>query len=77
VGQGKTAEAGPLLRSGYKGLAKHRDAIPPVFRPWVAEALDWLIAWGEAAGKADEVKAWKAERAKWPINPPKPGTEKR
>jgi hypothetical protein len=51
--------------------------IPPVFQPWVAEALDRLIAWGEATDRADEVKAWKAERAKWPTNPQKPGTEKR
>ncbi len=72
LGQGKTAEAGPLLRSGYEGLAKHRDAIPPVFQPWVAEALDRLIAWAEAAGKADEVKAWKAERAKLATGGPKP-----
>jgi hypothetical protein len=43
----------------------------------VAEALDRLIDWSEAAGKADEVKAWKAERAKWPTNSPKPATEKR
>jgi hypothetical protein len=76
LGQGKTAEAGPLLRSGYEGLARRSDAIPADFRPRVAEALDRLIAWGEVAGKDDEVKAWKAERAKWPTEPPKPGTEK-
>ena len=64
MGQGKTAEAGPLLRSGYEGLAKHRAAIPSFFRPRVAEALDRLIDCSEAAGKPDEVKAWKAERAK-------------
>ena len=57
VGLGKTAEAGPFLRSGYEGLAKHRAAIPSFFRPRVAEALDRLIDCSEAAGNADEVKA--------------------
>jgi tetratricopeptide (TPR) repeat protein len=77
MGEKKTAEAAPLLRSGYEGMARSAAAIPRVDRPRLAEALDRLIAFGEATGRADEVKAWKAERAKWPTNPPKPGTEKR
>ncbi len=64
VGQGRSAEAEPLLRSGYEGLARLAAKSPTRERPLLAEALDRLIAWGEAAGKADEVKAWKAERAR-------------
>jgi eukaryotic-like serine/threonine-protein kinase len=72
LGQGKAAEAGPLLRSGYEGLERRRDAIPAYFRPRVAEALDRLIAWGEAAGTKAELAAWKAERAKLATGGPKP-----
>jgi eukaryotic-like serine/threonine-protein kinase len=72
LGQGKTAEAGPLLRSGYEGLAKRGDAIPAYFRPLVAESLDRLIAAGEAAGTKAELAAWMAERVKLATGGPKP-----
>jgi tetratricopeptide (TPR) repeat protein len=64
LGQKKAAEAAPLLRSGYDGMARSAAAIPLVDRPRLAEALDRLIAAGEAAGTTAEVAAWKAERAK-------------
>ncbi len=64
LAQKKPAEAAPLLRAGYEGMARSAPAIPVVDRPRLAEALDRLIALGEATGKSDEVKAWKAERAK-------------
>jgi hypothetical protein len=62
--QKKTAEAAPLLRSGYEGMTRSAAAIPLVDRPRLAEALDRLIAAGEAAGTKAEVAAWQAERAK-------------
>ena len=61
---GKLAEAGPFLRSGYEKLAANPGAIPSYHKSCLTEALDRLIAFGEATGKADEVKAWKVERAK-------------
>ncbi len=64
LGQGRLDEAGPLLRSGYEGLAANRELLPAYYRSHLPEALDRLIAWGEATGKADEVTAWKAERGK-------------
>ncbi len=64
LGQGKMAEAEPLLRSGYEGMAKRADKIPAPGKIRLAEALDRLIEFGEATGKAEEVKAWKLERAK-------------
>jgi serine/threonine protein kinase/tetratricopeptide (TPR) repeat protein len=64
LGQNRAAEAAPLLRSGYEGMARSSAAIPLVDRPWLAEALDRLIAAGEAAGTMVEVGAWQAERAK-------------
>ena len=72
LGQKKTAEAAPLLRSGYEGMARSAAAIPLVDRPRLAEALDRLIAAGEAAGTKAEVAAWKAERAKLGAGGPKP-----
>jgi serine/threonine protein kinase/lipopolysaccharide biosynthesis regulator YciM len=62
--QKKTAAAAPLLRSGYEGMTRSSVAIPLVDRPRLAEALDRLIAAGDAAGTTTEVSAWKAERAK-------------
>ena len=72
LGQKKTAEAAPLLRSGYEGMARSAAAIPLVDRPRLAEALDRLIAAGEAAGTKAELAAWKAERAKLGAGGPKP-----
>jgi eukaryotic-like serine/threonine-protein kinase len=64
LGQKKLAEAAPLLRSGYEGMTRSAAAIPLVDRPRLAEALDRLIAAGEAAGTKNEIVGWKAERAK-------------
>jgi tetratricopeptide (TPR) repeat protein len=64
MGQKKTAEAAPLLRSGYEGMSRSAAAIPLVDRPRLVEALDRLIAAGEAAGTKAEIAEWKAERAK-------------
>ena len=72
MGEKKTAEAAPLLRSGYEGMARSAAAIPLVDRPRLAEALDRLIAAGEAAGTKAELAAWKAERAKLGAGGPKP-----
>jgi tetratricopeptide (TPR) repeat protein len=72
LGQNKAAEAAPLLRSGYEGMARSAAAIPIVNRARLAEALDRLIAAGEAAGTKAELAAWKAERAKLGAGGPKP-----
>ena len=66
-----------LAPAGYEGMARRGDKIPLRDRVRVNEALDRLIALAEATNRADDAKAWKAERAKWPANPPKPGKEKK
>jgi tetratricopeptide (TPR) repeat protein len=71
-GQKKAAEAAPLLRSGYEGMARSAAAISPVNRPRMGESLDRLIAAGEAAGTKAEHAAWQAERAKLATGGPKP-----
>jgi hypothetical protein len=77
LGQKRYDEAETLLRAGYEGMMRRADKIPLRSRARVREALDRLIAFAEATNRADDAKAWKAERAKWPANPPKPGAEKR
>ena len=72
LGRKQAAEAAPQLRSGYEGMARSAAAIPLVDRPRLAEALDRLIAAGEAAGTKAEIVAWKAERAKLGAGRPKP-----
>jgi serine/threonine protein kinase/tetratricopeptide (TPR) repeat protein len=72
LGQKRNAEAAPQLRSGYEGMARSAAAIPRVDRPRLAEALDRLIAAGEAAGTKAELAAWKAERASLGAGGPKP-----
>jgi hypothetical protein len=42
--------------------------------PRLAEALDRLIAFGDATGKADEIGPWKVERAKLGVAASKPAT---
>ncbi len=76
LGQKRYGEAEPLLRSGYEGMARRGDKIPPWNRVRVREALDRLIAFAEATKGADLAKAWKSERAKWPADLSKPKTEK-
>jgi hypothetical protein len=71
LGQKRTAEAAPLLRSGSEAMARSAAAIPLLDRPRRAEALDRLIAAGDAAGTKAEVAAWKAERAKLGAGGPK------
>ena len=46
--------------------------IPPVNNFRVPEALDRLVELYTATGKPDEVKKWRAERAKYPNVAPPP-----
>ena len=66
LGQRKYADAEPHLTAGYAGLAARATAIPPRDRPRLGEAADRLIELYTATNKPDEVKRWRAERAKYP-----------
>jgi hypothetical protein len=72
LGQKRAADAAPLLRSGYEGMARSAAAIPLVDRPRLTETLDRLIEAAETAGTKAEIAAWKAERAKLGAGGPKP-----
>jgi WD40 repeat protein/tetratricopeptide (TPR) repeat protein len=66
LGQKKYQGAEPLLLKGYQGMKEREKTIPPVGRIRLAEAVDRLIELYIATNKPDEVKKWRAERAKYP-----------
>jgi tetratricopeptide (TPR) repeat protein len=72
LGQEKYADAEPLLLAGYEGLKAREKTIPPEAAGRIPEALDRLVALYTATGKPDEVRRWRAERAKYPFVAPMP-----
>lgn len=72
LGQKKYAEAEPLLLAGYEGLKQREAAIPAQRKIRLAEAADRLVELYTATGKAEELKQWQAERAKYPNTAAKP-----
>jgi len=66
LGQKKYADAEPLLLAGYEGMKKREKTIPPQGLVRLPEAIDRLIELSTATNKPDEVKKWRAERAKYP-----------
>ena len=69
-GQKKYADAEPLLLKGYEGMKQRETSIPSQAKIRIPEALDRLIELYTATNKPDEVKKWKAERAKYPTKEP-------
>jgi uncharacterized protein HemY len=77
LGQGRYAEAEPLLRSGYEGIKARAHQTGPVDGVRYAEALDRLIELYTATNNPDEVTKWQAERAKYRETLPPPREESR
>jgi serine/threonine protein kinase len=73
LGQGKYAEAEPLLVEGYEGMRDQQSVVPPGSRDPLPEAADRLVRLYTALGKPDEAAKWRAERAKYrgPASPPR------
>ncbi len=69
LGQKKYADAEPLLVKGYEGMKRREKTIPPPAATRLPDALDRLIELHTATTKPDEVKTWRAERAKYPTPP--------
>ena len=67
LGQKKYADAEPLLLKGYEGMKAREKSIPPPAAARIPEAIDRLIELYAGMTKPDEVKKWKAERAKHPL----------
>jgi tetratricopeptide (TPR) repeat protein len=76
LGQKKYADAEPLLVKGYEGMKAREKTIPPQGSTRIPEGLDRLIELYTATTKPDEVKKWRAERAKYPEVAPPPRAKK-
>jgi tetratricopeptide (TPR) repeat protein len=66
LGQGRFAEAEPLLLAGYEGMKQRAKAIPPQGSARLPEAADRLVGLYAVWGKPAERRRWQAERAKYP-----------
>jgi hypothetical protein len=67
LGQKNYKDAEPLLLAGYEGLRKTEATIAPINRYVLPDAVDRLIELYAATNKPDELKEWRAERAKYPL----------
>jgi serine/threonine protein kinase/tetratricopeptide (TPR) repeat protein len=59
LGQGKCAEAEPLIVSGYEGMKTRQEKISGMAKLRLGEAADRIIRLYEAWGKPDKTDAWK------------------
>jgi hypothetical protein len=66
LGLKKYTEAEPLLLKGYLGMKEREKTIQPIGKDRLPEALDRLIDLYTAINRPNEVKHWRAERAKTP-----------
>jgi serine/threonine protein kinase len=66
LGQGKFAEAELFLVRGYEEMKARQNTIPPTASMRIPESLDRLIELYRATDRADEMKKYEAERAKYP-----------
>ncbi len=66
LGQKKYADAEPLLLNGYEGMKEREKSITKSVEKRIPQALDALIELYTATNNPEEVKKWRAERAKYP-----------
>jgi eukaryotic-like serine/threonine-protein kinase len=65
LGQKKYGEAEPLLRQGYETLKAREKTIPPSSAARIPEAIDRLIELYTTTNEPEEVRKWRAERARY------------
>jgi serine/threonine protein kinase/uncharacterized protein YebE (UPF0316 family) len=63
LGQGRFAEAEPLVVSGYEGLKARAAKIPPPAKPRLTEAAERVVKLYEDWGKKDRAAEWRAKLA--------------
>ena len=59
LGQGRYAQAEPLIVGGYEGLKAREAKIPAPSRPRLREAAERVARLYDAWGRPDEAAAWK------------------
>jgi hypothetical protein len=62
LGQGKLADAEPLLLGGYEGLKEREAKLPAGQRHYPADALEGVIRLYEARGDRERADAWRKKR---------------
>jgi tetratricopeptide (TPR) repeat protein len=77
LGQKNYADAEPLLLQAYEGLKARETSIPSYGKIRLPETVDRLVELYTATNKPDEVKKWKAERAKYHTATNKPDEVKK
>ncbi|HWE37864.1 MAG TPA: tetratricopeptide repeat protein [Isosphaeraceae bacterium] len=60
LGQGRHAEAEPLIVEGYEGLKARAATIPPRGKPRLPEAAEQVVRLYESWGKPEKAAAWRA-----------------
>jgi serine/threonine protein kinase len=78
LGQKKYVDAEPLLLKGYDGMKAREKTIPQSGggELRIPNALDRLIEFCTATNQQEELKKWRAERAKYPAGAQRPGGNK-
>ncbi len=61
LGQGRYAEAEPLVIGGYEGMKARATKIPPTGKPRLPEAAERVIQLYEDWGKPEKLIAWKVK----------------
>jgi hypothetical protein len=60
LGQGRYAEAEPLLAAGYEGLKAREAKIPAYLKFYLDEEAERVVRLYEEWGKPEQAAAWKA-----------------
>jgi hypothetical protein len=61
LGQGRYAEAEPLIVPGYEGMKAHAMKIPPVAAPRLSQATEQVVRLYEAWGRPWQAAEWKSK----------------
>jgi eukaryotic-like serine/threonine-protein kinase len=64
AGQKRYAEAEPLLLSGYEGMSRLEASIPPINKPSVQRAGEWIAALYQSSGKTAKAAEWRQQLQK-------------
>jgi eukaryotic-like serine/threonine-protein kinase len=64
AGQKRYADAEPLLLSGYEGMSRLEASIPPINKPSVQRAGEWIAALYQSSGQTAKAGEWRQQLQK-------------